>query len=1697
MRDSHLKLGPILIALLIFAGLSATALAEKTESVTSLVSAPPPVRDLLEKANLPVLDLSHEPALQQLGKELAALTARVRKPEDGKGTLHVVLTDDLRVKAGLLDSSDGGKVLWLSQGTLRYCQSDSEIAAIVSTQLSEGLSTLDEHLNSQKFSLENQLKNIGLARLRKAEASAQAVITRLHQSGYEERAMQTVYRRMDGETSSNDFSNKSVQSGAIDQALALIVRGSGGVLQEKAKHEEVLPALRKSSLSQDSYLSSRRHQAQELLHRPFPELPTLFEEANQVHEAPDYEYALKFQRFSENLLRERWIEILRLRQGLVPDAESQEQMLELSATLEKQLEALRSTWIAKFQPQNLHQVTAMSPLLFTVPVLGFPLNGHQEDIPLFRLLGALVKAEKSVTEIDQELGAATSAAALALREKKRHLEEYVQKLQAGLDLELKRFEGNKTEIDRLIGKMKKDLAASTDYFHPPESYLVSLHELAGHLKHIGGPLRRARSALRAPITRVLDRSEPWSEKGPRASDDYTVMHALDGLNHPLRSLYPPSEANELMATSLMNQARRQMANGSPIPPDLQDVFLYMPGYNVGEEKPTWLAQLENLVAEMATASFSTATDFKALQKAVLEISRVEGQQAVRPAQIEAARVANRRLLASPLRTTEHSVDRLSGFLQALDSAQLLSPGEEVPREEYAAAVSYLSKDSTLQQWPAEVQKFIPCLLAAVACRFLKGPIDEKEITEALKRAYEPSLAREALKHRISPRSLYGLFDAANVPFPEASVARLITAIPEWIGPEVTDSDLIGQSKAEVGLYEKRKTNSINVVYNLSRNLSPELYQALDRFCAFDHRSELFGQGSRALYDLALNSEAQLIWRELFAQTDLPARTLADVIESHPEWLEGVRAPLGNILSGVQTQGSPPDWLEREVKSNRADPHFEIKVAIHFFEVIQEVMTRLRRAGHPNLARLEHEVKNSFFQSYRAWRDVDLANHPPALQGRFFEVSSPHVRSGTEARDLAFLEMWEKEPALRQRFKDPKWVAELHNPRNRAMLALWQLEQSFSEMAVGANPPHVSPTEIRPVVATILKKVDEQLKNPSVERNFLLDQIEERLVTTPAESDAIHSRRLTTENWYLAPGIALAEVPYQISQRTTLPHDKVEFIEYLMGIRTALPSCVDANSAGTLKAFTEARDFYGRSHPYVRASMIAPLMDSKEKGALHDESTRERIFRIALGARYDDPRWRVGAHAYYDQLQPEEKDSVIAYLLSIRGTNGKEETPTQQGKKVLEAVPPLGIRIGQGVRSIGLLPAHEAASYDDFLDNALPPHRPKVLADLKAAFGKNWGDVVYVGKRAGSGSVNYGVEVWIRSPSTGLPVRTFVKILRDDAEGKAKHENDLLAGVAEKMRQHSSPAVRNWGEMIDEFRLAAMENLKKGGAELDHRKERGKYDAAQSAYGLERDPKTGFVVKAVPWIKEFQDKIEPTHQSKVSIYEWVEGKSVNKVEDPRRRADLAGLVQNREMHALRLNAYDEDAHRGNWLVDEEHKTLFRLDYAQLDSDPPEGRAAADQVVRILLGSTLSNGDLRELIHLMPHWLEGIPSQVPEEELFQAIRKRANAKDFPKKEEMHQRAFAIREVIREELKRKGTLSTPIYFARPFRRTLTSIAKQAILREETGDLAFIRGLFDGLGYVPKGGSNLVAYHLGSPLGLKLVDVCKRVRKAAGLAL
>jgi len=578
---------------------------------------------------------------------------------------------------------------------------------------------------------------------------------------------------------------------------------------------------------------------------------------------------------------------------------------------------------------------------------------------------------------------------------------------------------------------------------------------------------------------------------------------------------------------------------------------------------------------------------------------------------------------------------------------------------------------------------------------------------------------------------------------------------------------------------------------------------------------------------------------------------------------------------------------------------------------------------------------------------------------------------SEYSDLYFESLWkngEPEAEISQRLQDPRLTRRLKFDPNKKKLVIWQVERKWALST--SDPPQIH--EVRKETTDIVRYVNASLPEASAVKNEIFDELEDRLLTSSAENDLFRPHRFDAENWTETRGLAILDIAHLVhAPEKITPNEQLARLKYILGLAhdgrggPPIPSVLRSGESGGYGAgflsggpidyeqstegmysryLSRARHELQAAHPLLRTFMFQSLFSG---GAPIDSDAAAfgELKKLILGD-YSTNKFIVALFdAYVEGLDAGERNVVMSYILS-RMMDHPSRKPSL--KEILLSMGPMGVRAAQILLATGLGGAKLQAELEGVFDEAMPPNRTEIYDKLKQIFGENLIGMHSLGRRMGSGTVNYVVAATIRLPN-GTTRRVVVRIQRDGVENMAEHENANWERTITILKRSGDQDIKDLAAGLEEVARKAHEPLKPGGADVVASHERMLYDRAQQAYGNKTINIRGRTlrVEAVKPDLEGQNLVRSDLQDRVSVYEFVDFVPLEEL-DANTRRELSERIMEMELeNAFRHGIFDPDGHRGNWLYSPSQGRLVRVDYAQLTQIPPAELERLRSVFAILV------------------------------------------------------------------------------------------------------------------------------------------------------
>lgn len=659
--------------------------------------------------------------------------------------------------------------------------------------------------------------------------------------------------------------------------------------------------------------------------------------------------------------------------------------------------------------------------------------------------------------------------------------------------------------------------------------------------------------------------------------------------------------------------------------------------------------------------------------------------------------------------------------------------------------------------------------------------------------------------------------------------------------------------------------------------------------------------------------------------------------------------------------------------------------------------------------------------------------------------------GSKVRDLMLEQVFEaakKDPKVLLGLRDPRLVQSFRFKENRDRLAQWQLEDALSlderaRVAKASRAPVAEKESVRNVVQRAKRLLDQQYPELSAEKSAAVERVEQKILTTVAESRYLKESRLGSNNWMQVRELAGLDLPsFVASAGGNSPIARLEMAEYLLGERADYPTFLKdyfEMRPGFEEEIEAAKKHFLTSDVVSRSYALQSFMDDAN-GIFSDPALAERVYRRILGDNASNPAIREVFTAYLDDLPTSERNVIISYIYSSFAENREIGKSAATLKTILEAMGPMGVKAGQFLRSSGRLSKAQAQDLDHFFSNALPPTRPMIYDDLAKATGESLEGLAGVRQMVGSGSINYGVRV-----TTDEGADVVARFRKPHVEGQIANENSRWERVIQRLAKSDNQEVRRLSSFLEEARVAAISTLGQGGVELDLSHERRMYEMAKKAYGAPADAKTGFRVEVVKPIESLQARVPEESQKLVSFYEYI-GSTDFKGLPKEQQQQLARQILGSELDAIfKRGAFDPDGHIGNWMIDVKNKRLVRIDYAQLRALSPKEAAKIGEIVNLLFLPRPNASDISRLASGIESVIEIPPGlRLSKTEMEKLISEALAASDAPSGMEPHLRLLHLRDAVERRIETKSGKVLALKLKSDASAVLSSIGRMMYYRD-----------------------------------------------------
>ncbi len=367
------------------------------------------------------------------------------------------------------------------------------------------------------------------------------------------------------------------------------------------------------------------------------------------------------------------------------------------------------------------------------------------------------------------------------------------------------------------------------------------------------------------------------------------------------------------------------------------------------------------------------------------------------------------------------------------------------------------------------------------------------------------------------------------------------------------------------------------------------------------------------------------------------------------------------------------------------------------------------------------------------------------------------------------------------------------------------------------------------------------------------------------------------------------------------------------------------------------------------------------GILSDPELANVIKKQILGEMSENKVLSAIFDGYMNNLPPGEKEVFLSHILSKKRTGSNLE-PGENLRTILEAMGPFGIKVGQYLRASGILEERYSQHLKAFFDNALPPNRGQIISDVERALQQS-GNLLAIGDRKGSGSINYFVEVQIRDPKSGQERNVGLRVHRSESEGRVAIQNQAWEDMIGDLNSSADSDVKDAAWALETARRNSMRTVGPGMVEHDLSREVENSRRASSIYdrsGTGDSPH----IEALKIDEDLQRLLPAELQREFVITELVEHTPWEELSDLEKKKYGRAVVEAELRAVFQSGVFDPDTHPGNWLVDREFDNnrgrLVRIDYSQITEIPDSERISLANVVNeMLIPSHFERNRVRQL------------------------------------------------------------------------------------------------------------------------------------------
>lgn len=1618
----------------------------------------PALQEFLRASGQRPLELGRHPALRPFLDRLKGMVQELVQEKDGPQGVHLILIDDISFGVELTTLPSGDRVLSINLGTIRFLESDDELAFLIGQALERGSSELAQRSQRTRESTKSPGAAIGGALLERAidnEADVKSVLGRLIERGYDPHAAYGLLTRII-ETLGDPVRLRGASLSSRRDAIALAIthwtrrlgKDPGSRFGDKPRRLESLGEVKSAFFNSRGFETAQWRAIAGLLRAPQSRARQGYQAIRAADVEPKDFYEFYVKDFERN-----WDELLRLGAGLFDERRAIDLQLRLHETLgASYAQARRALGADSFQAASLEQLKAFRYL---------------EHRPCRLAAPELVTARMDLKEAEQDLRRRMSSLArISDPPRRKSLEAELEAARA--KLERKRREWELARYPFIGDDIEARLDALLDL---PESKreLYSRERMPDELAAQGFKFKRLSTfyeqvALRERKTIADNLPVMLSEDQPLESRRGDFGDSL-GLYLKIRP--EPQDLGELLEAyvRIVERALGRAAPGKPVQRVIQSLN---PSHWKYRDHGISVWQLLGDYATVASAAAkllwqrivaAVAAAASSVQDLSLFINHLSSERKLPwslkhdPGAASTLFLSLQRTLAAELSSADSVAavfavcDAYERSLQDLHGASSLAvlmtqEGERVLEAGAQALIAVLERSRNTEA--------LRVARSALAIRYprLSGL---KEKTDAERRkSIKATLAALSLDPQLSRK--LGRF----LPYP-AVIASLC-------GRYYTSDECLEDI-----------ANNPNSIDFESRDPHNGVARA-------DSNSLLEWLGSHRPDELELAVKVSAHASESVFGRYL-AQRFQSLLQSH-----AALGPSGSVSEAAyrfwrQVHEFPPQLPNRSSKFREAAMSAMPENAAEGLDFFNAYIEGVRRLAHEMAGQDSGDSKRA--PDWGSWLDVTKVERlltrgeaypeiPPETLARAW-INLTEVGKLEPAAEQAFESIWrlrEADSAVAELLSDEALVGRLYFSENKKALALWQIDRRHGLAGMRQAGEGLGRDAMRPELHAIRRQILRQFPQPSVLRNELLNEVEKAVVSTQRESESFDELRLGLESWSQARGLEAVDLPHRLSRSMKTQEDRFELLRTLIGDGTtppAFPSMgkLDPWLAEQLRA---ARRMFQEAQPSVQIYALQALLD-ENNGILSRQSSQEELLRLVLGPPREGPAI-VNAFrekffpSYLGALVPGERKAVLAAILAGR-VGQKPGAGSLKG--ILEAMGPFGIKAGQFLRTSGLLPQEERAQLDNFLDRALEPSRAEIYQDLERVFAKTLAGIGSVGPLVGSGSLNYVVLARLTDPKTGESRQGVVRMLRRNAGQLVLNENAVWERVIETLQGDSDPAARRLAGLLEGARRHSYELLKPGGIELNLAIERQAYQQAVKAYesppGPRRQPPfTELRIEAVRPLDDLQEGLVPKEFSeRVSLYEYIPNvRFKNLPHDVRLRA-ARGIVEAELKALFEKGVFDPDGHPGNWLVDPERSRMVRVDYAQLQALSSEQRDSLRRVMASLLRPRADGGMARVLHSELRAVFSFSGVQPAEAALAAALKSALKSPDLPAADSPHERLLFLQDKLEDTLRAGGYPKLEIALQPPVRTAIACLAKLAYYQETLGRKRFGMILLKAVGFHP----------------------------------